>query len=516
MARYTLPTVRCLVAVAVALALPVAARAQTDAAEEGPSVTVYSTANPGDFDPQRFIAQQRSGHDPAFAWQVPGYAVVKEERTAQLTEGHNELKFTDVAQFIDPTTVSFTDLSHPDDTTVLEQSFRFDLVSPAKLLERYIDQKIGVYVAMGESTEFVEGDLLSAANNSLVIRTDDGLRVVNGYGQSMQLGELPEGLITRPTLVWRLHSGTAGDHRIRTTYQTNGITWRADYNIVVSADNTRADIGAWVTMMNLSGAAYKNARLKLIAGDVQRIQPPQPRYARGRAPEMSMAMTDAGFEEKSFFEYHLYTLPRRTDIDANTTQQITLFPTAREVAVEKTLVYFGQPQSQHWRHDGALTDRDLGGQSNTKLDVYLKFRNTDANRLGRPLPSGKMRVYQRDDADDTLEFVGEDLIDHTARDETVLIRLGQSFDVVGERVQTDFEFNQHQRRITESFRITLRNHKPQDQDVIVRETLYRWSNWDLVRQSDDHEKIDSRTIHFPVTVPANGEKTVTYTVRYQL
>ncbi|MCB9855730.1 MAG: DUF4139 domain-containing protein [Phycisphaerales bacterium] len=483
--------------------------------DEGPAVTVYSTADAADFDPQRYIAQQRMGMDPNFVWQVPGYAVVKEIRSASLQPGINDLQFTDVAEFIDPTTVSFTDLSHPDATRVLEQNFRFDLVSPGKLLDRYIDQDIGVYVQMGDGTELVKGTLLSSANNSLVIQTSEGIRVVNGLGQSIQLGNLPSGLITRPTLLWKIDTTAGGDHKFRTAYQTNGMTWRADYNIVVNDDSTRADIGAWVSLLNLSGATFENARLKLIAGDVQRIQPQQPMYPMAAKRMRGGAeMADAGFQEKSFFEYHLYTLPRRTDIASNTTQQITLFPTARDVGVEKTLVYFGQPQSYYWRFGSPAIDRNLGTSSNTKVDVYLKFKNAENNQLGRPLPKGKVRVYQRDDADDTLEFIGEDLIDHTAKDETVLIKLGQSFDVVGDRKQMDFEGSEGAHRIVESFEITLRNHKPTEQKVIVREALYRWSDWEITRKSDNFEKIDSRTIHFPVIVPADGEKTVTYTVRY--
>lgn len=510
-----LPRSRRLVLTTLCLTLiassPVLAQPATD--DEGPSVTVYSTADAADFDPQRFISQQRQGNDANYAWQVPGYAVIKEVRPATLQPGVNELQFTDVAQFIDPTTVSFADLSHPDATSVLEQNFRFDLVNPAKLLERYIDQQIGVYVAMGNSTELVEGTLLSAANNSLVVHTSEGLRIIDGLGQSIRLNELPEGLITRPTLIWKINTSTGGDHKFRTTYQANGITWRADYNVVVNDDSTRADIGAWVSLLNLSGATFENARLKLIAGDVQRVQPQQQIYTMSKRMR-GAEMADAGFEEKSFFEYHLYTLPRRTDIASNTTQQITLFPTARDVAVEKTLVYFGLPQAGNWRFGSPAGDRNLGASSNTKVDVYLKFRNAEDNHLGKPLPKGKIRVYQRDDADDTLEFIGEDLIDHTAKDETVLIKLGQSFDVVGERKQTDYEYSEAAHRIVESIEVLLRNHKDVDQKVIVREPLYRWSNWEITRKSDDFEKIDSRMIHFPVVVPANGEKRVTYTVRY--
>lgn len=485
--------------------------------DEGPAVTVYSSADPAGFDPQQFIAQQRQGFNPMFAWQVPGFGVVKEARTVTLKSGVNELRFTDVAQFIDPTTVSFLDLTTPDATNVMEQNFQFDLVSPDKVMEKYIDREISVILTHGDVSETVKGTLLSATQGQLVLNTSNGVRILSGQGQQVQLGELPGGLITRPTLVWKVSADEAGEHVVRTTYQTGGITWRADYNMLLNPEDTKADVGAWVTLMNLSGAAYKNARLKLIAGDVQRIAPEQPRFGGlGGGRMEAMAMKDSeGFEEKSFFEYHLYTLPRRTYILSNTTQQITLFPTARDVSVEKVLVYYGLPMGAYWSFTAQPNlDRGLGGQSNPKVDVYVRFKNDKKSNMGMPLPKGKVRVYKKDDADGTLEFIGEDLIDHTPKDEKVLIKLGQAFDVVGERTQTDFNMDSGRKTMTESFRIQIRNHKNADQKVIIKENLYRWTTWEISKSSDEFQKIDARTIHLEVVVPAEGEKTVDYTVRY--
>ena len=490
-------------------------RASADSTEDV-ALTVYSTADPAGFDPQRFIAQQRRGRDPQFAWQVPGFGVVKVVREVSLEKGLNRLRFTGVAQFIDPTTVSFTDLTDPQGTTVLEQNFEFDLVSPEKLMEKYLDRTIEVVLTHGDVTDVVRGKLLSAMGGQLVLQTADGVRVISDRGQQVKLGSLPDGLITRPTLVWKLSAAKGGSHRIRTTYHTVGITWRSDYNLILDPTDTKADLGAWVTLMNLSGAAYKNARLKLIAGDVQRIAPQQEaRYARGRGKRMMTMAEDLGFQEKSFFEYHLYTLPRRIDIPSNATQQITLFPTARDVGIEKLLVYNGLPQAANWRFQGQpQQDRNFGNQSNPKLDVYVRFANEAANNLGMPLPKGKVRTYKRDEADGTLEFIGEDLIDHTAKDEKVLIKLGQSFDVVGQRTQTDFRVETGRKTIWESFKIQIRNHKPQPQKVIIKENLYRWATWEITRASEDYVKIDARTIHFEVIAPADGRKTVTYTVKY--
>lgn len=484
--------------------------------QSGLSVTIYSSADPSSFDPQQFIAQQRQGYNPNFAWQVPGFGVVKQERITNMGAGVNTLQFTDVAQFIDPSTVTFTDLTAPQATRVLEQQFQFDLVTPDKLLDKYLGQPVTALLpSEADGRERVAGTLLSATQGQLVIQTDAGVRMVPRDGETqVQLGELPGGLITKPTLAWLIQSDVAGQRKIRTTYETAGLTWMADYNLVLDANETKADLGAWVTLMNLSGVSYPDAKLKLIAGDVQRVQPrqPQPRMMyRQQVAEAAMA----GFEEKAFFEYHLYTLPRTTTINQNSTQQITLFPTARGVNVKKTLVYYGLPQAASW---GAFpkpnVDRNLGSQSNPKLDIYLQFKNSQANNLGMPLPSGKVRVFKEDPADGTLEFVGEDLIDHTPRDETLLIKLGQAFDIVGERTQTDFTIDQRNHVITESYRIDLRNHKDEAVEVLVKENLFRWSNWQITNASDNYEKVDARTVHFPVTVPAHGEKSVTYTVRY--
>ncbi len=502
---------------AVVLALTAPAFAGDD---DGPAVTVYSSADPAGFDPQQFIAQQQ-GYNPYggnYAGQVPGFAVVKETRSVRLDAGVADLKFTDVAQFIDPTTVSIVDLTDPTGTSVLEQNFQFDLANALKILERYVDKDVGHVVEKdGQVVQTVTGRLVSVNQGQLVVATKDGLRFFAYNDPGLRLPSLPEGLVTKPTLVWKLAASSAGEHQVRTTYQTNGVTWRADYNLVLAPDDKSADVGAWVSLMNLSGASFKNARLKLVAGDVNRVRPNQYGsgggvYDRGAAKAMR---DEAGFQEKSFFEYHLYTLPRRTDVLMNSTQQLTLFPTAHGVATDKVLVYYGLPEAAHWGWGpNPRTDRDIRSQANPKVDVYVRFKNGKDNHMGMPLPKGKVRVYKMDDADGTLEFVGEDLIDHTPRDETVLVKIGQAFDVVGDRVQTDFKTDERAHWMTDTYKITLKNHKDAPVHVIVKENLFRWTNWEIVEKSDDFTKVDARTIHFEVDVPANGEKVVTYTARY--
>jgi len=293
---------------------------------KGPAVTIYSSADPAGFDPQQFIFQQRQGYSNTDPSQVPGFGVVKEVRELDLKAGVNALAITDVAALIDPTTVSFTDLDDGK-TAVLEQQFAFDLVSSDKLLEKYLDKNITLRASLGKGeVEKVTGKLLSNNNGQIVLQNADGLRVFNSADVQLQLENLPEGLITKPTLKWRVNAEGAGTHKVRTTYQTSGLTWRADYNLVLNGDDTAADLGAWVTLLNLSGTTYGHAKLKLIAGDVQRVQPG--RYQdQGAGQATVLSDASQGFQEKGFFEYHLYTLPRRTDILQNSTQQIALFPT---------------------------------------------------------------------------------------------------------------------------------------------------------------------------------------------
>jgi hypothetical protein len=267
--------------------------------------------------------------------------------------------------------------------------------------------------------------------------------------------------------------------------------------------------------VNQSGASFADAKLKLIAGDVQRAQPrgyaaPQAAMLRSR----DEAKASEGFAEKAFFEYHLYTLGRPTSLANNSTKQVELFPTAPGVGCEKTLVYYGQGAMYPY-YGAPATDRNPGVQSNKKVDVYLRVKNAGANGLGVPLPAGKIRVSKLDTADVSLEFIGEDLIDHTAREETVQIKLGSAFDVVGERRQVDFRIDTNAHWIEEDIEVKVRNQKPDEAvTVLVRENLYRWSQWTVLRKSQEFTKEDARTIHFPVRVAPKGEATVRYTVRY--
>ena len=476
----------------------------------GNALTIYSTAQPGAIPPELY---RNGGRGQA----VPGYAVVRQERELTFTRGRNNVRFADVAAFIDPTTVMFESLTDPAGTSVVEQNFQFDLVSHEKLLQKYIDQTVKVDQVRGNSVESFSGTLLSTSGG-MILKRDDGSVQMLPSNTGVTLPSLPGGLITRPTLVWDISAQKAGAHRTRVSYQTTGITWWADYNLTYSeganANACKLDVGAWVSIVNQSGASYPEAKLKLIAGDVQRAQAQGRVYNAPAAKAMARDEASAGFAEKAFFEYHLYTLGRPTTLPDNSTKQIELFPAARNVPCEKTLVYYGLAPGYYGYGASPYTDRNFSTQSNKKVDVYLGFKNAQENNMGMPLPSGRIRVSKMDSADRTLEFIGEDVIDHTPKNEKVLIKLGSAFDVVGERRQVDFKIDTSRKTMSEEIEVKLRNQKKEAVNVIVKENLYRWTNWQITAHTHDFEKQDARTIHFPVRIAAGGEAVVRYTVQY--
>jgi len=483
-------------------------------------LTIYSTAEPGAIPPELYRPVGPSGEYSArFRQQIPGYAVVKQERQIELAAGRGTVRFSDVPARIDPTTVTFASLTDPEGTHVLDQDYQFDLVSTDKLMERYLDKQIQVRQTRGDKTDEVNGKLLSKAGG-LVLQMENGqVEVVSSY-TNVTFPKLPGGLITKPTLVWDLVAAKGGPHRTRVAYQTEGMTWWADYNVTFAegadANSGVLDVGAWVSIINQSGAGYPDAKLKLIAGEVHRAPRPQAAMGgpKGRMMVERAGESEAGFEEKAFFEYHLYTLGRPTTLPDNSTKQIELFPVARKVPCEKVLVYYGLPEQYRGFFGSPMSDRNFGTECNKKVDIYLRFKNAKEIGMGMPLPAGRIRVSKLDPADSTLEFIGEDKIDHTPKDEEVLIKLGTAFDVVGERKQTDFKIDTHRDWMDETIEIKLRNHKQEPVKVIVKENLYRWTNWNITQSSQEYKKIDARTIHFPVTVEKDGEVTIQYTVHY--
>ncbi len=459
------------------------------------------------------VAATTDGEGIALTIYNQNFGVVREKRNVDVKEKVGTIQFTDVASQIDGTTVQFKSITDPD-ATVLEQNYEYDLVSADKLLEKYIDKQITVLTKDGSR---YSGSLQSFDANQLVIRQEGekaGIVMVQRGDnvKDIQFGALPEGLITKPTLVWKLATEKVGQQLIEVAYQTAGINWQADYNAVLNPNDTKLDLGGWVTINNQSGATYKDAKLKLIAGDVRRVPQPQ-QMLNGYAMRAKSALADeSGFAEKSFFEYHLYTLGRPATVAQNQTKQIELLK-AVDVPVKKVFLYDGAPQ---YRFYGGLNqDASYGSEvGNKKVNVIVEVKNSKENNLGMALPKGKMRLYKRDEADGSLEFIGEDEIDHTPKDETVKLHIGDAFDIVGERKRTNYHVDAGSHVITESFEIRIRNHKTEPVEVLVKETLYRWNNWEITESNQKWTKYDANTIHFPVKVDKDGEQVITYTVRY--
>ncbi len=465
--------------------------------------------------------------------------LVKEERSIVLKKGLNHIRLTDIPAQIEATSVRFHSLKSPLKTYVKEQNYEYDLASDAKLLHRYLDKSIQVITKDGNH---YEGILISGVRQYVQTRSfwnyatqqqETKSEINYSYGnlviardrekgpisivqlhdnvREIKLPSLPAGLITRPTLAWQLVSDTAGEHLCRLTYLTKGMNWRADYTALIHPDDTLLDLGAWVTINNHCGTTFDKARVKLMAGDVSRP-------GRERRPELRSYVYGKGeegpaAEARTVFEYHLYALDEITDLKDNQTKQIKLLK-ADKVPIEKFYVYDGVLLRQDWYRYGRQDNKSYGTQCDKKVMVFLEFVCSKKNGLGVALPRGIVRMYKRDE-DGSLEFIGEDEIDHTPANERVRLRVGKTFDIVGERKQTDFTLIEPRHIYDESFEIAVRNQKKEEVQVRIVEHLYRWSDWEIRESSDPYIKTDSRTIEFRVKVPAGTEKKVTYTVRYK-
>jgi hypothetical protein len=488
----------------LSLAATLFASAGSAASEPDFSLTVYSSATPGQIDIQRLSQYGES---------LPGYALVRDERTMRLARGRQELRFADVAARMDPTTVGFTSLTDAAGTRVIEQNYQYDLVSGTKLLERYLGETISVERARGEGIERLSGELLSA-QDGITLRLDSGEIATLTAWSAIRYPSLPGGLITRPTLVWLVDAARAGNHKVRVSYQARGLTWWSDYNVILDeSQGCRMDMGAWITLVNQSGGSFPNAQLKLVAGDVHRAPAaPQAYPAMVRTQALAAPMVEDGFQQSELFEYHLYTLGRRTDLPNNATKQIELFPTASGASCSKQLVFTAAPEVRtFW--GGPNLHQGFAATRRGEVGAFLEFENREDNRLGMPLPAGRVRVNQMS-KDGSLEFIGEDVIRHTPRNERLSLKLGTAFDIVGERRQTRFNADSKARWIEESFEIEVRNRKQEAATVVVREYLYRWSNWAISGESTKYIKRDAQTVDFTLEMPADSETRLSYTVRY--
>lgn len=435
-------------------------------------------------------------------------ALIKDKRTLTLKSGTNEVRFTDVAAQIDPTSVQFNSMTDPSGTRVIEQNYAYDIVGSQKILQKYLDQNIALVTEDG--TKY-SGKLLSGADD-VILQSDDGqvTTVKLARVREVKFPQLPGGLITKPTLIWLVNSTRDGNQDTQVTYMTNGINWKANYVALVNKDDSAMNLNGWVTIDNQSGATYEDANLKLVAGDVRRVSPqPAARDGVFAAPTAAAKASEQQFTQQDFFEYHLYSLQRPTTIQNRETKQIE-FTNAANVGINKLFVYDGAGQLRFYGYP--VIDSGYGRSTETKVATMLEFKNAEQNQLGVPLPKGTIRVY-KSDADGSNQFIGEDNIDHTPKDEMIRLNIGNAFDIVGERSQTKFN-KISDKVIEESFQIKLRNHKKEAVEVRAVERLYRWSNWQIMQSTQDYNKLDSQTIEFRVKVPADGEGVVNYTVRY--
>ncbi|WP_420457201.1 DUF4139 domain-containing protein [Rubrivirga sp.] len=435
-----------------------------------------------------------------------GFGVVREVRPLVLARGVTALRFEGVPAQIDPTSLSLVSLTAPGALSVLEQNYQYNLIGTNSVLDAAVGQRVRIIRQVGEATVVDEGVLLSQPNQGRIIRTDDGRVLVNPEG-TIELLTLPEGLLSRPSLLWRLATDRPGEHRVEARYLTEGMSWKADYVAVVDEAETRVDLTGWVTLVNNSGASYPDASLQLIAGDVRRVQPQRGQvYAADMVQEVAvMARAAAPPQQEAFFEYHLYTFPNPTTIEEQETKQLELL-SAADVGVGRRLIFDGSGQYFPFyrpRRPGAVGDE-------MSAAVVLEVENAESNNMGMPLPAGTVRVYKADRRGN-LQFLGEDRIDHTPRNETVRLYIGDAFDVVGTRREVqNRRINDRTREITVEVEVRNRKETPVTVDVVER---VFWGDWEITEASHEHERLDARTAQFTVTLAPDETATVRYTAR---
>ncbi len=427
--------------------------------------------------------------------------LVRETRRLNLPAGRIALRFADVTAQIRPETVHLASLLSPTALRILEQNYQYDLLNPGKLLDKFVGKEITLvlrrYQNNSEILEPVQATLLS--NNAGQVWRINGQIVINPTNiVEMRFPDVPKNLVATPTLVWDVENRDAGTQTVEASYLTSGMNWKADYVLVVNADDTKGDVQGWVTLMNSSGATFEDARLQLVAGDVNRVSERQAYDAmRGAAN----AKTESEFQEQGFFEYHLYTLQRPTTIRDNETKQVSLLEVAG-FDVKKEFVINGQRYYYS-------NYNNPGQPIKEKVGVYVQFRNSQQNKLGMPFPAGTIRLYKKD-ATGNQQFIGEDRIDHTPKDEDVRVKVGDAFDIIAERKQTDYKVIA--RNVYEyAYEIKIRNHKDGPVTVIVNEPI--GGDWEMVSSSFEAKKTAAFAAQFNVPVGKDSEATLSYRVR---
>jgi hypothetical protein len=414
--------------------------------------------------------------------------VVQETRTLGFDRGQGKLTFMDVPSQIDPTSVGFEILDPGKEAVILEQNYAYDLVSPDKIYFKYIDHGVDLF---DEKGNLYGGTLLSYSGGSFVIKDNSGQIQIISSSQVVNANfpDLPEGLITRPTLFWLYASSFSGDADCRVSYQTGGMNWTAEYVGILADDEKTLDLTGWSSITNNSGATFMDATLKLVAGDIHRAAP-EPRRMAPTMYEADISLAKAaGFEEKEFFEYHLYTLPRKATLANNEIKQIALFEPAQTTVAKK---YLYQP------------DRNA-----KKVKVTINFTNASDGGLGMPLPAGRTRLFKAD-TDGSMILLGEDRIDHTPKDEELKLTVGYAFDISAEEKAIDYQ--RLSDRVEErTYEIEIRNHKKEDITVIVEKNLY--GDWEIISTTHEYEKKTAGLIEFKVPVKADDKSVVNFRVR---
>lgn len=427
--------------------------------------------------------------------------LVKDQRGLRLPKGIGELRFMDVASQIIPASVHIRSLADPGSLQVLEQNYAYDLLNPQKLLDKYVGREVKLFLKnpYTEREETVTATLLSN-NGGPIFRIND--EITYGHPGRIVFPGVPEDLLAKPTLVWLAENSLLKDQQVEASYLTTGINWRSDYVVTLNDKDDQAGLSGWVTIDNRSGATYRNAKLKLVAGDVNRVQD-EFEY-KGRmmktAREAALPASAPQFREESFFEYHIYTLQRTATVKDNQTKQISLVR-ADSIPVTKELLFYGAGHYYRSRYGQLAADQ--------KVAVFVEISNRKENNLGIPLPKGTVRVYKHD-SEGSLQFIGEDSIDHTAKDEKVRIKLGDAFDVVGSRKQTDWKKVAYD-TYEAAFEVTLRNHKAEDVVVKVVEPIP--GDWRVLSNSHAYTRSEAFTAEFQIPVKKDGEAKLTYRVR---
>jgi hypothetical protein len=480
---------------------------------------------------------------PALTIYNQNFAVVRDTVSLDLKPGVNDARYAGATAHVEPDSVILRDPSGEFPLQILEQNYRNDPVSQELLLSLFEGKTIDFETADSVNglprEKIVQGKIIrsgyvphySAMNRygyeyqqaQMNYASEAGQPIIEVDGK-MRFGlpgqplfpDLGDDTILKPTLNWLIQSEKSGKLDAEISYVTGGFTWEADYNLVSPEKGDDVDLIGWVTMDNQSGKTFENAKIKLMAGDVNKIQPPQGMIYAMDSASISGEAGVPPVSEKSFDEYHLYTLERPTTLRDREMKQVE-FVRAGGIKSKTIYVYDGAEIDRNryngWGYENIRQDRDYGTQSNQKVWVMREFVNSEANHLGMALPKGKLRFYRRD-ADGQLEFVGEDTIDHTPRDETIRVNTGNAFDLVGERKQTNYNFDSSRRTLDESFEIKLRNHKKEAAEIRVVEHLYRWPTWEIADHSDAFVKTDANTIEFRVQLQPDEEKTLAYAVHY--